>query len=148
MSRSVFSRHRSQRSLSSCPSTGNSTTRGGAWRRLRAIRPLRLSKSSSLMTHQPQDTTSALASIDGIRVVRNDRNEGFLRSCNRGARPGARPVPSLSQQCHRGARMVDELIATFAEVAGCGVVGAQLVFPDGRLQEAGGIVWRDGAAGK
>ena len=39
---------------------------------------------------------------------------------------------------------LDALMRTIEVEENVGVVGAKLVYPDGRLQEAGGIIWRDG----
>jgi O-antigen biosynthesis protein len=41
---------------------------------------------------------------------------------------------------------LDELLAPFARFIGVGLVGSKLLMADGSLQEAGGIIWRDGSA--
>ena len=38
---------------------------------------------------------------------------------------------------------LEALIATFKDFPSAGMAGAKLVYPDGRLQEAGGAIWRD-----
>ena len=43
-------------------------------------------------------------------------------------------------------RWLDELIGTLEANPEIGLAGSKLIYPDGRLQEAGGIVWRDGTA--
>jgi GT2 family glycosyltransferase/glycosyltransferase involved in cell wall biosynthesis len=85
--------------------------------------------------------------IAGLKLIRNETNLGFLRSCNRAVAVASGDFVLLLNNdtvVHSGA--ITSLLATFEKFDNVGAVCAQLRFEDGSLQEAGGIVWRDGSA--
>lgn len=89
------------------------------------------------------ETREAERAIHGARIVRNPENRGFIESCNRGAQAARGEfIVFLNNDTFVTPGWLDALLAPFAE-PGVGLVGAQLVYPDGRLQEAGGIIFSD-----
>lgn len=94
----------------------------------------------------PDDTASLLASVGNVKVVVNEANLGFTKSCNAGiAAASGEYVVLLNNDTEVMPGWLDELTRTADDDAGIGVVGAQLLYQDGTLQEAGGIIWRDGS---
>ena len=92
-------------------------------------------------------TFEILAAIPRVRVVRNEQAEGFVDNCNRtSAQARGRFIVLLNNDTVILPGSLDALIDTFADHSECGLVGCRLLYPDGRLQEAGGIVWADGSA--
>ncbi|MBV9826235.1 MAG: glycosyltransferase [Alphaproteobacteria bacterium] len=81
----------------------------------------------------------------GIRLVRNPGNSGFVLSCNRGF-DAARGdyVVFLNNDTQVKPRWLDELYETLQRNPNIGIAGSKLLFPDGNLQECGGIIWRMG----
>ncbi len=85
-----------------------------------------------------------LTKIAGLRYHRNEENLGFLGTCNRAADVvRGEYMVLLNNDTRVDSAWLDALRRTFDNHEGVGIVGSKLVYPDGRLQEAGGIVWED-----
>ena len=89
-------------------------------------------------------TQKRLAEVKNIKVVRSEKNRGFVGSCNAGAESATGEyVIFLNNDTMVTSRWLLSLAETLDRDKQCGAVGSKLVYPDGRLQEAGGIIWRD-----
>lgn len=85
--------------------------------------------------------------IPRVRHVRHAENLGFVRNCNAtAAQARGRHVLFLNNDTQVLPRWLDELVGTLEADSGIGLAGSKLIYPDGRLQECGAIVWRDGSA--
>lgn len=95
----------------------------------------------------PAGSLDALAGVAGLEVVSSSPNRGFVAACNLGAaRCRGAWIVFLNNDTVVTDGWLDRLLETAAGRPRAGAVGARLLFEDGRLQEAGGIVWSDGSA--
>jgi GT2 family glycosyltransferase len=93
------------------------------------------------------DTAEMLGNITGVKIVKNARNLGFIKACNAGAAEAlGEYLVFLNNDTLVQPKCFERMLETFQNFPSVGLVGAKLLYPDGRLQEAGGIVWRDGSA--
>lgn len=91
------------------------------------------------------ESYAVLSRIPEITVLKNDTNQGFVRTCNRGAEAASGEfIVFLNNDTEvRDAGWLEHLVRAAEGDLVVGAVGSKLIYPDGRLQEAGGIIWSD-----
>jgi GT2 family glycosyltransferase/SAM-dependent methyltransferase len=90
-------------------------------------------------------TAGLLAATSNIQVIRNVASAGFLDACNLGAaRAAGEHVVFLNNDTEVQPGWLAALLRVVDGDPTVGLVGSQLVYPDGTLQEAGSIIWSDG----
>ena len=87
------------------------------------------------------ETKRVLSTIENVVVVDNEKNIGFLKSCNKalGYAKG-RYICFLNNDVQVQIGWLKNLTMPFENFNDVGLVGAKLIYPYGLLQEAGGIV--------
>jgi GT2 family glycosyltransferase len=87
------------------------------------------------------------ADKDGrIKILRNPENVGFITSCNRAAESAQGDILIfLNNDTLPLSGWLPPLLRVLRDKPEAGAVGGKLVYPDGRLQEAGGVIFSDGS---
>jgi len=92
------------------------------------------------------DESTGLGTIaPGVTVVRHEVAKGFVGACTAGAAAArGRYLVLLNNDTEPTTGWLDELVDAFQRHDRVGLAGSRLLYPNGRLQEAGGIVWETG----
>jgi O-antigen biosynthesis protein len=92
-----------------------------------------------------EDTKTLIEGVRGARILRNLSNLGYLRSVNRAAASArGRWLVLFNNDTEVTPGWLTALLDCADSSPDIGVVTPKFVYPDGRLNEAGAIIWRDG----
>ncbi|MHB8086544.1 MAG: glycosyltransferase, partial [Dehalococcoidia bacterium] len=92
-------------------------------------------------------TADLLGRLENVVILRNPTNTGFVGGCNLGASSSSAPyVMFLNNDTEVTHGWLSSLVEIMDKDPLVGAAGSKIVSFDGRLQEAGSIVWSDGTA--
>lgn len=100
-----------------------------------------------IVDNDSQDATGELLSrVRGAKIIRNRENLHFLKACNTAAGVATGKYILLlnndAELCFGAIANAVEAIEGSPDI---GAVGGRIILPNGLLQEAGSIIWRDGS---
>lgn len=91
------------------------------------------------------ETAQFFADLAPIRIHTQATNQGFIAACNQGATLARGEfLLFLNNDVYVLPQWLDALYETFMRTPRAGLVGSQFLYPDGFIQEAGGIIWQNG----
>ena len=92
-------------------------------------------------------TTSIQEIVSNITVAKTGGNCRFLLNCNNAAKQArGKYILFLNNDTQVQENWLEPLVSLMEKDESIGMTGSKLVYPDGKLQEAGGILWKDGSA--
>jgi GT2 family glycosyltransferase len=82
--------------------------------------------------------------VKNVCIVKDGINRGFLLNCNNATQHArGKYILFLNNDTQVQPQWLSTLLELIESDEKIGMVGSKLVYPDGRLQEAGGIIWND-----
>jgi GT2 family glycosyltransferase len=91
-------------------------------------------------------TTQLISPIPGIKYISSAKNLGFVGGCNEGVKEArGEIIVFLNNDTIVHGNWLDAMVGRLLSDSSIGLVGSKLIYPDGSLQEAGSILFRDGS---
>lgn len=92
-------------------------------------------------------TTNLNEVVTGVKIFHNKENLHFLLNCNNAAKQASgKYIVFLNNDTQVQKDWLTYLVALMRQDSSIGMVGSKLLYADGYLQEAGGILWKDASA--
>jgi GT2 family glycosyltransferase len=115
---------------------------------LAALRSLPADVEVVVVDNASRDRTAeTLERIDGATILRNRENRGFLRAVNQAAEAArGEHLLLLNSDAVLEPGALDAGVAALESAPEVGAVGGKLIRLDGRLQEAGSVLFADGSS--
>ena len=91
-------------------------------------------------------TNELLDRIHGAKIVRNPENRHFLLASNQASEIATgKYLLFLNNDAQILGNSIEAAVKTIESDPNIGAVGGKIILPDGTLQEAGSIIWKDGS---
>ncbi len=122
-----------------------------AWHTFRCLESIKahtdLPYEVIIVDNDSKDKTPELISrLENVKIIKNAFNYGFVIACNQGSKiASGKYLLFLNNDTEVLPNWLSGLVDTIENYSTYGAVGARLILPDGRLQEAGNIIWNDGS---
>lgn len=105
-----------------------------------------VSREIIIVDNASTDGTSDLLNVlqGGFIRICNSENRGFVEACRQGAAAARGDyIVFLNNDTQVRSNWLGSMLNMMHRNPGVGIVGSKLIYPDGRLQEAGGIIFND-----